>query len=92
MFVSRIPLAIGAAVITAGTIGMAVPADAAGTWTNCTTVHKTYRHGVGMRSAHDKTTGTPVTNFKRSDRLYRAAMNHNKNLDRDKDKIACEAA
>jgi len=92
MTVRKIPLAIGAAVVASTTMAVAVPANAAGTWSNCTTVHKTYAHGVGMRSAHDKTTGTPVTNFKRSDRLYRAAMNHNKSLDRDKDKIACEAA
>jgi len=30
--------------------------------------------------------GTPVRNFKRSNKLYRA----NKRLDRDKDRIACE--
>jgi hypothetical protein len=60
-------------------------------WKNCTSVHKTYPHGAGRLYAHDKTSGVPVTNFKRSNRLYRIAMEHNKGLDRDVDKIACEA-
>jgi hypothetical protein len=42
--------------------------------------------------AHDQTSGTPVTNFKRSNRIYGNAMDHNRDLDRDRDKIACEAA
>jgi hypothetical protein len=40
--------------------------------------------------AHDKTTGTPVTNFKRSNLLHRRAMSYNRGLDRDHDGIACE--
>ena len=32
-----------------------------------------------------------MTNFKRSNKLYRRAMDHNQRLDADKDKIACEA-
>lgn len=92
MSVRKILLTASAAVIASSTIGLAVPANAASTWTNCTAVHKKYPHGVGMRSAHDKTTSRPVTNFKRSDSLYKTAMSHNKGLDRDKDKIACEAA
>ena len=55
---------------------------------NCTAMHKDYPHGVGRYGAHDKTSGKPVTNFHRSDSLYRA----NKKSDRDKDGIACEAA
>jgi hypothetical protein len=47
-------------------------------------------HGVGRAGAHDKTSGTPVMNFKRSTRLYREAMKANSRLDRDKDGIACE--
>jgi hypothetical protein len=38
----------------------------------------------------DISTGTPVTNFRRSNRLYRIAMSYNRGLDRDKDRIACE--
>jgi hypothetical protein len=59
-------------------------------WKNCTIVNKTYRHGVGRLRARDKTTGVPVTNFRRSTQLYNLAMRYNKGLDRDKDGIACE--
>jgi Excalibur calcium-binding domain len=63
-------------------------------WQNCTHVHTKYRHGVGKVGAHDRTTGTPVTTFYRSTRLYSIAMSYNSqrgyNLDRDRDGIACE--
>lgn len=70
------------------------PAEAAGpSWTkNCTQLHKKYPHGVGKKNAKDKTSGKKVTNFKKSDSLFKTAMSHNKGLDRDKDKIACEKA
>jgi uncharacterized membrane protein len=64
----------------------AVPAK----WKNCTTVNKTYKHGVGKKKAKDKTSGKAVTTFTRSDKLYAEAMRANKGLDRDKDGIACE--
>lgn len=57
---------------------------------NCTNLNKKYRHGVGKVNARDKTSGTPVTTFKRSNTLYKRAMSYNKGLDRDKDGIACE--
>ena len=47
-------------------------------------------HGVGRVGAHDKTTGEPVTTFRRSNRRYREAMRYHPGLDRDKDGIACE--
>jgi hypothetical protein len=53
-------------------------------------VNAKYPHGVGKVGAHDKTSGVPVTTFKRSTRLYRIAMSYNRGLDRDKDGIACE--
>ena len=59
---------------------------------NCTNLNKKYPHGVGKVGARDKTSGTPVTNFKRSTRLYQLAMSYNRGLDRDKDGIACEKA
>jgi Excalibur calcium-binding domain len=59
-------------------------------WKNCTQVNKRYPHGVGKVRARDKTSGTPVTNFKHSNVLYLTAMRNNKGLDRDKDGIACE--
>lgn len=66
-------------------------------YTNCKTLNKKYPHGVGKIGARDRSTdGTiledPVTNFRRSNIIYAAAMAHNKGLDRDKDKIACEKA
>jgi hypothetical protein len=70
----------------------ASPIDAphakAKTYKNCTALQRDYPHGVGLPDAHDKTSGTPVTNFKRSKPLYRA----NTKSDRDKDGIACEKA
>jgi hypothetical protein len=59
-------------------------------WKNCTQVNKKYSHGVGKVGARDKTSGTPVTTFRRSNVLYRTAMRNNRGLDRDKDGIACE--
>ena len=56
----------------------------------CTQVNKRYSHGVGKVRARDKTSGTPVTTFKRSNALYSTAMNNNRGLDRDRDAIACE--
>jgi hypothetical protein len=53
---------------------------------NCTALNKVYHHGVGRPNARDHTSGTPVTNFKRSKPLYRA----NRGMDRDGDGIACE--
>lgn len=62
-------------------------------WTqNCTQLNKRFPHGLGRATARDKTSSKPVTNFKRSNRLFAIAMSHNKGLDRDKDKIACEKA
>ena len=62
------------------------PAEAATTFANCKQLNKKYKHGVGLPGAKDRTSGKPVTNFKRSKALYKA----NKKSDRDKDGIACE--
>jgi hypothetical protein len=41
--------------------------------------------------ARDRTkSGDPVTNVKRSNTLYATAMRYNPDLDRDRDKVACE--
>jgi hypothetical protein len=83
------------AVATLGTVS-AVPASASvgvsGRWKNCTAFNRVYPHGVGRVHAHDHTSGTPVSDFKRSNHLYAVAMRHNSDLDRDKDHIACEKA
>src|SRR3954471_21910973 len=59
-------------------------------WKNCTELTKKYPHGIGKFGARDHTTGTPVTNFRRSNSLYELATMHNRGLDRDQDGIACE--
>ena len=76
-------------VIAVSLVGVG-PAEAV-SWRNCDAVHRTYPHGVGKVGARDHTSGTRVTNFKRSNALYRSAMRVNSGLDRDKDGIACEA-
>lgn len=91
-------LSSGAALSAAGAMLAAMlvtvgPAAQAAPWhDNCTAFNAKYPHGVGKRNARDSTSGTPVTNFKRSNKLYRAAMRANPDLDRDGDKIACESA
>jgi excalibur calcium-binding domain-containing protein len=87
-----VPFIVSIAVATSGVVVYGTPADAAipRPYNNCTTLNKRYPHGVGKVGARDKTTGEPVTNFKRSNRLYRTAMSYNRGLDRDKDGIACE--
>jgi len=59
---------------------------------NCTNLNKKYPHGLGKLGARDRTSGTPVTNFKRSTKFYNLAMSYNRGLDRDKDGVACEKA
>lgn len=59
---------------------------------NCTKLQQKWPHGVGKRGAVDKTSGTPVTNFKRNTDAYRRAEGHNGTLDADNDGIACEKA
>jgi hypothetical protein len=79
----------------AGLVVLSVSASAAREaipyrWKNCTIVNQRFPHGVGKRLAHDRTSGIPVTNFRRSTLLYLTAMRYNRGLDRDKDGIACE--
>ena len=96
-----VPMALAALVLPAGGLAAAalVPAGqpavmgaVSSLWNNCTTVHTRYPHGVGRLNARDHTrSGTPgVTTFKRSTRLYNTAMSYNRDLDRDRDGVACE--
>jgi Excalibur calcium-binding domain len=75
-----------AAVVVYGLLVGASSVGAQGSFANCSAMHAKYRHGVGKVGAHDHTSGVPVTNFYRSNRLYYL----NRRLDRDKDGIACE--
>ena len=73
------------AVIAAIALLLASPAGAAvgkadaipRLYKNCTNLNKRYPHGLGKANARDRTTGTPVTNFRRSTRLYNRAMSYN---------------
>ena len=88
---SAVSALLAASAIVWGAVSApAAPRAVPALWKNCTHVNKRYSHGVGKVGAHDKTSGTPVTTFKRSTYLYRTAMRYNRGLDRDRDGIACE--
>jgi hypothetical protein len=84
----RISLMVAAFAVLAAPANSAVtsPLATPGKYSNCKALNAKYPHGVGRVGARDKTSGVPVTNFKRSNRLYRL----NKARDRDRDGIACE--
>ncbi len=84
--------ALGVLGLVVGSFALGVPsADAAtGIYRNCTALHTKYPHGLGKLHAVDHTSGRPVTNFYRSTSRYNTAMSNNRNLDRDRDGIACE--
>jgi hypothetical protein len=91
----RTAIAIATALVVAvGLIGIGRAASRRipPAYKNCSAVNHRYPHGIGKIGARDLTTGTPVTNFKRSNKLYATAMSFNRGLDRDHDGIACEAA
>lgn len=86
-------LAAAAALLALPFSTATVSADAAtGVYENCTAFHKTYPHGVGKAGAKDKVKGSakPVTTFKKSTKIYTAAIKQNPRLDADKDGVACE--
>lgn len=87
-FAVAVALSLPCMAFTAVAADAAVPAK----WANCTTVNKRLPHGVGLAKARDKTSGTPVTTFRRDTRLYRIADAANSRLDGDNDGIACERA
>lgn len=89
---TRLASAALAAAFTASLLTVTPPASAGSVFENCTSFNKKYPHGVGKKDAKDKTSGTPVTSFKKSTKLYKKAMKANSRLDGDKDGIACEKA
>ena len=82
------------AVVLAVTMGGAGVAEATvpAPFQNCTQLHRVYPHGVGKVGARDKTVrgARPVTTWKRNTAVYNKAMKVNRDLDRDRDGIACE--
>lgn len=84
---------LAATLVTAASVvvsGGAVSAHTTGIHDNCTKLNAKWPHGVGLKTARDRTTGTPVTTFFRNSDAYRAAEGHNGTLDRDNDGVACE--
>jgi hypothetical protein len=76
-------IAVTLAFLLLASVGSAAKAPA---WTkNCTALNKRYPHGLGRLAARDKTSGTPVRNFKRSTTLYKLADSFNGRLDGDND-------
>ena len=96
----NLPTRLGSIVLAAGLVlggtSAILPAEAHNSprhnrlFDNCTNFNNKYPHGVGRRHATDQ--GGDVTNFKRSTKIYKRAMRHNRDLDRDRDGIECEQA
>ena len=80
-----IALTVAATAVTGAAVQVD-DADAQRRYANCRALNADYPHGVGRPGARDRTSGTPVTNFRRSRSLYNA----NRARDRDRDGIACE--
>jgi Excalibur calcium-binding domain len=89
---TALALAAGAIVLCGASFAGAASTRIPVLWRNCAHVNQRWPHGIGRVGAHDITKGgtAPVTNFKRSNLLYRRAMSYNRGLDRDHDGIACE--
>ncbi len=82
-------LALGTASLTGVNI-LTADAHQVGIHDNCTNLNQKWPHGVGTRNAVDRTSGTRVRNFYKNNDAYWRAENHNGDLDRDNDRIACE--
>ena len=92
MHATKTLISIAVTTLAATTLTLAGPASGSttGHHDNCTNLNKKWPHGVGLAKARDRTSGTPVTNFYRNTKEYRAADSHNGTLDADNDGIACE--
>ena len=71
-------------------VSTAAEAHTTGVHDNCTNLNQKWPHGLGRQGARDRTSGDPVTNFRRNTKAYNRADNHNGTLDADNDGIACE--
>lgn len=87
---SEVLAATAVAATSLAVSGGAVSAHTTGIHDNCTNLNKKWPLGVGLKTARDKTSGTPVKSFYRNNKAYWAAERHNRTLDRDNDRIACE--
>ena len=80
---------VGLLIVSVAVASVVIAAANASTsaFANCKALNARYPHGVGRIGARDHTkSGDPVTDFRRSTRLYLA----NRRLDRDGDGVACE--
>ena len=70
----------------------AAPALAAPSYANCTALQQSFPHGIGRAGARDVVRGStrPVTTWKRDTAGYDRAVRANRDLDRDRDGVACE--
>jgi hypothetical protein len=59
-------LVVGAVLLAALIVTSTAPARIPPLYKNCTNLNKRYPHGIGKGLARDKTSGTPVRNFKRN--------------------------
>ena len=89
---SKVVALVAAAAVVAASLTLSSPVSAhdTGFHDNCTEFNKKFPHGVGTLKARDKGSSDPVTSFKRSNKIYWAAEDHNYDLDRDNDRVACE--
>lgn len=88
----QMALALAIGMVLTGAPAVPAVAHTTGIHDNCTKLRQKWPHGLGTRKAVDKTSGTPVTNFKRNTDAYWRAERHNGTLDADNDRIACEKA
>ncbi len=58
---------------------------------NCEAFHARWANGVARPGARDSTSGTPVTSFLVSRKIYSYAMAQNSGLDGDDDGVLCES-
>lgn len=86
--------ALAAALVASGALAtgaFAHESKAPPLYENCTASNSKYAHGIGRAGARDHvSSGSPVTSFTRSTKLYTLALSFNRGLDRDHDGIACE--
>jgi len=87
---SEVLAATAVAATSLAVSGGAVSAHTTGIHDTGTNLNKKWPLGVGLKTARDKTSGTPVKSFYRNNKAYWAAERHNRTLDRDNDRIACE--
>ena len=89
---NRMPAAAALALAVAVVVVPAPAASAAVSHANCTALQQTCPHGIGRANARDVVRGSTrtVTTFRRDTPGYERAVRANRDLDRDRDGVACE--